>query len=131
MGAQLLDGSGGAVHNPKGLTPSRAVHLLLMEGAQPLGGQGSLQPLQPLPEGPAENRGIFHRTGDVQRKGYQRVPVLLQQFPLAAGSGLPGLQHLHQSHFPIHSGDLLVLVVDDVPGGLNGGDHRLGLRGME
>ena len=103
-GAQLLDSPGGAVHGPKGLAPGGPVHLLLVEGAQPPSGQSVLQAEEPLPEGPADHRAVFDGACDVQGKGDHRAAVPVQQLPLTVGPALPGLQHLHQSHFPLHLG---------------------------
>ena len=75
-----------------------------MDNIQPPDQQGACQTLQPLLEGPAEHRGIFHRPGNVQAEGNHRQMILLQQLLLAHGPGLPGIEHLHEGDGMFHWG---------------------------
>ena len=100
--AQLLHRPAVSPYHPQGLTSGRFIHFFPMDNIQPPGQQGALQPLQPLPEGPAEDRGVFHRPGNVQAKGDNRKLIFLQQLLLAHGPGLPGTQHLHEGDGMFH-----------------------------
>ena len=93
-GTQLLDLPPGAPDGPQGLTARGAVDLLPGEGAQTGGFQGGVQAEQPLPEGAPDRWSVFYRPRDVHGEGDHRTAQTVQDLPLAAGPGLPGLQHL-------------------------------------
>ena len=103
-GAQLLDLTPGAPDGPQGFAARGEVDLFPGDDAQAGGVQGGVQAEQSLLEGAPDHRSVFHRARDIHGEGDHWTAQAVQQLPLAAGSGLPGLQHLHQRDLLLHGG---------------------------